>query len=94
MSQQSLRQVVHDSQATIVLYCRGREMNFDFRICLELTPYFLSFYHQGVEPDLCPSFTMAMKHGRPVHTHTEASLADGLTVPTVGVNALATAGNS
>lgn len=34
-----------------------------------------------------------MKHGRPVKTHTEASLADGLTVPKVGINAFATAGN-
>jgi hypothetical protein len=33
-----------------------------------------------------------MKHGKPTYTHTEASLADGLTVPTVGCNALATAG--
>ena len=46
---------------------------------------------QGVEPELCPSFTAAIKAGRPTYTHTEASLADGLTVPTVGANALATA---
>ncbi|XP_059090398.1 L-threonine ammonia-lyase-like isoform X1 [Tigriopus californicus] len=45
----------------------------------------------GVEPELCPSFTNAMKAGHPVKTPTEPSLADGLTVPTVGVNALATA---
>jgi len=44
----------------------------------------------GVEPELCPSFSTAMKHGKAVHTPTSASLADGLTVPTVGVNALAT----
>jgi len=46
----------------------------------------------GVEPELCPSFSTALKHGKAVHTPTSASLADGLTVPTVGVNALATGG--
>merc|ERR1712042_275384 len=47
----------------------------------------------GVEPEACPSFTTAMKHGQAIHTQTFPSLADGLTVPTVGVNALATGGN-
>merc|ERR1719232_1778664 len=46
----------------------------------------------GVEPELCPSFTSALKAGKAVLTPTDASLADGLTVPTVGVNALATGG--
>lgn len=46
----------------------------------------------GVEPELCPSFSTAMKHGKAIHTPTSASLADGLTVPTAGVNALATGG--
>ena len=40
---------------------------------------------------MCPSFTEAMKAGHPVLTETGGSLADGLTVPTVGCNALATA---
>ena len=44
----------------------------------------------GVEPEACPSFLTAMKAGKAVLTPTLASLADGLTVPTVGVNALAT----
>merc|ERR1712165_284731 len=44
----------------------------------------------GVEPEMCPSFTTAMKAGKAVYTPTSPSLADGLTVPTVGVNALAT----
>merc|ERR1719394_2292722 len=44
----------------------------------------------GVEPEYCASFTTAMKVGKPVQTPTQASLADGLTVPTVGVNAYAT----
>ena len=44
----------------------------------------------GVEPEMCPSFTTAMKQGKAVYTPTSPSLADGLTVPTVGVNALAT----
>merc|ERR1712106_182571 len=47
----------------------------------------------GVEPEMCPSFTNAMKHGQAIHTPTFPSLADGLTVPTVGVNALATGGH-
>ena len=46
-----------------------------------------------MEPERCPSFATAMKMGTPVFTPTLPSLADGLTVPTVGCNALATAGN-
>ena len=34
-----------------------------------------------------------MKHKKPVYTNTIPSIADGLTVPTVGVNAFATGGN-
>jgi len=44
----------------------------------------------GVEPEFCTSFSSAMKVGKPVPVATKASLADGLTVPTVGVNAFAT----
>merc|ERR1719468_1020887 len=44
----------------------------------------------GVEPEFCKSFSTAMLAGRPIPTLTKASLADGLTVPTVGVNAFAT----
>ena len=47
----------------------------------------------GVEAERCCSFANAIKHGKPTYTHTEASLADGLAVPTVGCNALATAGD-
>ena len=46
-----------------------------------------------MDPERCPSFATAMKMGTPVFTPTLPSLADGLTVPTVGCNALATAGN-
>ena len=35
-----------------------------------------------------------MKAGTPVKAYTQPSLADGLTVPTVGCNALATAGRN
>ena len=52
----------------------------------------LSF--QGVEPERCASFSNAMKHKKPVYTNTIPSIADGLTVPTVGVNAFATGGNN
>merc|ERR1719461_2381917 len=45
----------------------------------------------GVEPERCPSFANALKAGTPVFTPTTPSIADGLTVPTVGCNALATA---
>ena len=48
----------------------------------------------GVEPERCPSFAMALKAGTPVFTPTTPSIADGLTVPTVGCNAVATAGKS
>jgi len=44
----------------------------------------------GVEPEFCKSFSTAMLAGKPIPTLTKASLADGLTVPTVGVNAFAT----
>merc|ERR1719400_2923739 len=45
----------------------------------------------GVEPERCPSFANALKAGTPVFTPTTPSIADGLTVPTVGCNAVATA---
>merc|ERR1719228_1646768 len=35
----------------------------------------------GVEPEACPSFANAMRHGMPIPTNTLASIADGLTVP-------------
>ena len=54
-----------------------------------LFPFFLVF--QGVEPERCPSFANALKAGKPVYTPTTPSIADGLTVPTVGCNAVATA---
>ena len=44
-----------------------------------------------MEPERCPSFANALKAGTPVFTPTTASIADGLTVPTVGCNAVATA---
>jgi len=44
----------------------------------------------GVESDRCASLTEALKAGRPVHTRAEPTLADGLAVPMVGVNAFAT----
>ena len=52
----------------------------------------MQFYSQGVEPERCPSFINALQNGAPVFTPTTASIADGLTVPTVGCNAVATAG--
>ncbi|XP_033736746.1 L-threonine ammonia-lyase-like isoform X2 [Pecten maximus] len=45
----------------------------------------------GVESETCPSFAEAMKAGKPVYTTTTSTLADGLAVPTVGVNAFVTA---
>ena len=44
-----------------------------------------------MEPERCPSFANALKAGKPVFTPTTPSIADGLTVPTVGCNAVATA---
>lgn len=37
----------------------------------------------GVEPYFCPSLSVALKAGKPVHADTTATLADGLAVPTV-----------
>lgn len=45
----------------------------------------------GAEPERCPSFTKALEAGKPVTVKAESTLADGLAVPTVGVNAFATA---
>ncbi|XP_066944322.1 uncharacterized protein [Macrobrachium rosenbergii] len=45
----------------------------------------------GVESERCASFSEAMKAGRPVYVAAETTLADGLAVPMVGVNAFATA---
>jgi threonine dehydratase len=38
----------------------------------------------GVEPENVASFAAALKAGHPVHAFREATLADGLAVPTVG----------
>lgn len=45
----------------------------------------------GVESEQCSSFSSALKVGHPVHTTTGPTLADGLAVPEVGVNAFVTA---
>ncbi|KAK7085044.1 hypothetical protein SK128_026828 [Halocaridina rubra] len=47
----------------------------------------------GVESERCASFSEAMKAGQPVYVKAESTLADGLAVPKVGVNAFATAAN-
>lgn len=47
-------------------------------------------HFQGVESDKCPSFSKAMENGGPIYTPNLATLADGLAVPKVGVNAYAT----
>lgn len=46
---------------------------------------------QGVEAERCASFSAALKAGHPVYVKAESTLADGLAVPKVGVNAYATA---
>ncbi|KAK3090366.1 hypothetical protein FSP39_011247 [Pinctada imbricata] len=45
----------------------------------------------GVESDQCPSFSAAIDAGKPVRANTGSTIADGLAVPTVGVNAFVTA---
>ena len=45
----------------------------------------------GVEPENCPSLTLALAAGRPVTVPAFATLADGLMVPRVGTNAFAIA---
>lgn len=47
-------------------------------------------YLKGVESDKCPSFSKALENGGPIYTPNLATLADGLAVPKVGVNAFAT----
>lgn len=41
----------------------------------------------GAEPESVPSFTAALAAGRPVNVAAGGTLADGLLVPQVGVNA-------
>lgn len=50
-----------------------------------------NIHWQGVESERCASFSQAMKAGKPVYVKAESTLADGLAVPKVGVNAFATA---
>ncbi|PAV57126.1 hypothetical protein WR25_26149 isoform B [Diploscapter pachys] len=45
----------------------------------------------GVESETCASFTAAIAAGQPVAAQVKSTLADGLAVPTVGGNSLATA---
>ncbi|KAK7468186.1 hypothetical protein BaRGS_00036599 [Batillaria attramentaria] len=45
----------------------------------------------GVESERCASFSAALKAGHPVYTKSLSTLADGLAVPTIGVNAFCTA---
>lgn len=47
----------------------------------------------GVEPEQCASFSAALKVGKPVKVPVRSTLADGLAVPMVGVNAFATGKN-
>lgn len=45
----------------------------------------------GVESERCASFTTSLEAGKPIYTKASSTLADGLAVPMVGVNAYATA---
>jgi threonine dehydratase len=45
----------------------------------------------GVEPEFCPSYTSAIRAGKPVSVTTTPTLADGLAVPCVGENAFSVA---
>ncbi|XP_074641812.1 L-threonine ammonia-lyase-like [Tubulanus polymorphus] len=47
----------------------------------------------GVESERCPSFTTSLKAGKPTYTKASSTLADGLAVPLVGVNAFETSKN-
>ena len=49
-----------------------------FFIIIFFLIFFLKFFSFQVEPEACPSFSTALRAGKPVLTHTDASLADGL----------------
>ena len=49
------------------------------------------YFLQGVESECCSSFTKSLENGEPTYVKAEGTLADGLAVPLVGVNAFATA---
>ena len=57
--------------------------------------FFLNIFSQiiviGVESERCASFSSALKVGQPIYTKADSTLADGLAVPKVGINSLATA---
>ena len=57
--------------------------------------FFLNIFPQiiviGVESERCASFSSALKVGQPIYTKADSTLADGLAVPKVGINSLATA---
>lgn len=45
---------------------------------------------QGVESEMCPSFSQAIRAVKPVEVLLQPTLADGLAVPMVGYNTFAT----
>ncbi|XP_076440664.1 L-threonine ammonia-lyase-like isoform X2 [Babylonia areolata] len=47
----------------------------------------------GVESEKCASFSASLQAGHPMYTKSQSTLADGLAVPLVGVNAFETAKN-
>lgn len=61
-------------------------------LSIDIFPYHLLFndFFQGVESDKCASFSNALENGGPIYTPNLETLADGLAVPKVGVNAYAT----
>lgn len=51
----------------------------------------MTSYFKSAESERCPGFHNSMLNGKPTYTKAESTLADGLAVPMVGVNAFATA---
>lgn len=44
---------------------------------------------KSAESDRCPSFANSIKSGKPCHTKSESTIADGLAVSLVGFNGIA-----
>ena len=59
--------------------------------CLSDVASFLTLPLQGVESERCASFAASMSADKPIYCKAASTLADGLAVPLVGVNAFATA---
>lgn len=68
-----------------------RQSNTDIHFEMIIVLILIGWIVIGVESERCASFHAALEAGQPVYTPAKSTLADGLAVPKVGINSLATA---